>query len=300
MDDQECPKCKTTKYRNPSLKLLVNVCGHALCDNCVELLFVKGSGACPICRIPLRRNNFRTRLFEDAVVEKEVDIRKKILRDYNKKEDDFASLNEYNDYLEQVESIIHNLTHGVSVDATKSTIEQYRKENKSLIQKNKSKLSRDDAFLEELIEAEEMKTALRQKQLYQQERDDKRLKAKNRENLIDELTYSDAPAGHILSTHENMHKEEEKEEKPPVIVNFKPTTTREAYLPVPKDQTPLYRYEQMRVEFCGPPMPDDERLDSDGFLRHIRCATGAEKAGGFESNLACKRALQEALNGLYA
>ena len=25
-----CPRCKTTRYRNPSLKLLVNSCGHAL------------------------------------------------------------------------------------------------------------------------------------------------------------------------------------------------------------------------------------------------------------------------------
>lgn len=42
MDDQVCPKCKTTKYRNPSLKLMVNVCGHTLCESCVELLFIKG------------------------------------------------------------------------------------------------------------------------------------------------------------------------------------------------------------------------------------------------------------------
>lgn len=30
MDDLGCPRCKTTKYRNPSLKLMVNVCGHTL------------------------------------------------------------------------------------------------------------------------------------------------------------------------------------------------------------------------------------------------------------------------------
>lgn len=42
MEEDGCPRCKTTKYRNPSLMLLVNICGHTLCDNCVELLFVKG------------------------------------------------------------------------------------------------------------------------------------------------------------------------------------------------------------------------------------------------------------------
>lgn len=105
MDDQVCPRCKTTKYRNPSLKLLVNVCGHTLCESCVDLLFLKGlclciryywhelififflpgAGSCPECNVPLRRSNFRVQLFEDPMVEKEVDIRRRILRDYNKK-----------------------------------------------------------------------------------------------------------------------------------------------------------------------------------------------------------------------
>ena len=51
------------------------------CENCVELLFVRGSGACPQCNIALRRNNFRLQLFEDAFVEKDTDIRKRILRE---------------------------------------------------------------------------------------------------------------------------------------------------------------------------------------------------------------------------
>ena len=42
-DDQVCPRCKTSKYRNPSMKLMVNVCGHPLCENCVNLLFAKGT-----------------------------------------------------------------------------------------------------------------------------------------------------------------------------------------------------------------------------------------------------------------
>ena len=42
MEDQACPKCKTTFFRNPNMKLLVNVCGHNLCESCVDLLFVRG------------------------------------------------------------------------------------------------------------------------------------------------------------------------------------------------------------------------------------------------------------------
>jgi len=53
------------------------------------------------------------------------------------------------------------------------------------------------------------------------------------------------------------------------------------------------------VENNGPTAPDMEVLASRGYLRHIRSATRAEKAGGFSSELACGRAIQEAFAGLY-
>ena len=43
---------------------------------------MKGSGACPECGTPLRRSNYRLQIFEDAIVEKEIDIRKRILREW--------------------------------------------------------------------------------------------------------------------------------------------------------------------------------------------------------------------------
>lgn len=50
------------------------------CENCVEMLFVRGSGSCVQCDTPLRKSNFRVQLFEDPAVDKEVEIRKKVLR----------------------------------------------------------------------------------------------------------------------------------------------------------------------------------------------------------------------------
>lgn len=50
------------------------------CENCVEMLFVRGSGNCVQCDTPLRKSNFRVQLFEDASVDKEVEIRKKVMK----------------------------------------------------------------------------------------------------------------------------------------------------------------------------------------------------------------------------
>ncbi|KAL0279236.1 UNVERIFIED_CONTAM: hypothetical protein PYX00_000846 [Menopon gallinae] len=190
MDDQVCPRCKTTKYRNPSLKLMVNVCGHALCESCVDLLFLKGSGACPDCGVALRRSNFRVQLFEDPLVEKEVDIRKRVLKDFNKKEEDFASLAEYNNYLEEVETIIFNLTNNIDVIETNKRIEQYKKENKDIILKNKNKIGKEEYELEEILEEEKIQEETRKKLLAQEEKEEKEKKLKAKEALIDELIFS--------------------------------------------------------------------------------------------------------------
>ncbi|XP_041703704.1 CDK-activating kinase assembly factor MAT1-like [Coregonus clupeaformis] len=60
---------------------MVNVCGHTLCESCVDMLFVRGSGTCVQCGTPLRKSNFHMQLFEDPAVDKEVEIRKKVLKE---------------------------------------------------------------------------------------------------------------------------------------------------------------------------------------------------------------------------
>jgi CDK-activating kinase assembly factor MAT1 len=96
-----------------------------------------GSGSCPDCGVPLRRSNFRVQLFEDAFVEKEVDIRRRVLKDFNKREEDFETLQDYNAYLEEVETIIFNLVNNIDIIATNQRIDQFKRENKDVIAKNR-------------------------------------------------------------------------------------------------------------------------------------------------------------------
>ena len=115
----------------------------------------QGSGSCPECNIPLRRTNFRLQLFEDANVDKEVDIRRRILKDFNKLQEDFDSLREYNDYLEMVEDIIFNLTNNIDILETNKKIQQYKEDNKDNIMKNRSRLSQDALELLDILSMEE-------------------------------------------------------------------------------------------------------------------------------------------------
>ncbi|XP_043328172.1 CDK-activating kinase assembly factor MAT1 isoform X1 [Cervus canadensis] len=266
MDDQGCPRCKTTKYRNPSLKLMVNVCGHTLCESCVDLLFVRGAGNCPECGTPLRKSNFRVQLFEDPTVDKEVEIRKKVLKIYNKREEDFPSLREYNDFLEEVEEIVFNLTNNVDLDNTKKKMEIYQKENKDVIQKNKLKLTREQEELEEALEVERQENEQRRLFIQKEEQMQQILKRKNKQALLDELESSDLPVALLLAQHKDRSTQLEMQiEKPKPI---KPGTFSTgikmgqhiSLAPIQKLEEALYEYQPLQIETCGPQVPEFEML----------------------------------------
>ena len=90
-------------------------------------------------------------MFEDANVDKEVDIRRRILKDFNKQEEDFDDLRGYNDYLEMVEDIIFNLTNNIDILDTNKKIAKYKEDNKDSIVKNRSRLSRDALELLDIL-----------------------------------------------------------------------------------------------------------------------------------------------------
>uniref|UniRef100_A0A2P2PJC2 Uncharacterized protein MANES_14G112900 n=1 Tax=Rhizophora mucronata TaxID=61149 RepID=A0A2P2PJC2_RHIMU len=70
---------------------------------------------------------------------KEITIRKRISSIFNKREEDFPSLREYNDYLEEVEDMIFNLVNGVDVPAIEAKIAEYQKDNAEQIMINQAR-----------------------------------------------------------------------------------------------------------------------------------------------------------------
>ena len=299
MMDQVCPRCKTTKYRNPNMKLMVNVCGHNICETCVELLFVKGSGACPECNIPLRRTNFRLQLFEDANVDKEVDIRRRILKDFNKQEEDFESLREYNDYLEMVEDIIFNLTNNLDILETNKKIAQYKEENKDTIVKNRSRLSKDALELLDILSMEEKYSKQVKLEMKVLEEAERAAKIKNKEKLIDELMFSEGDASKILADHrEKVNQEERSKALFSTGMDLDQVSSTAQERVIVQDKMFVYT-EPDYMQLQGPVLPGQTDLQIRGYLHHIRAASAGETAGGYQESLGCYRALQEAMAGLY-
>ncbi|KAM3589492.1 TFIIH/NER complex subunit, variant 2 [Umbelopsis sp. WA50703] len=156
-EDAQCPVCKSDKYLTPNLKLLVSPCFHKMCESCIDRLFSAGPAPCPICLQTLRKNQFMSQIFEDLNVEKEVRIRKKVSRIFNKRPEDFLSLRAYNDYLEEVEDITFNLINEVDVAETEAKMAQYEKENKDIIAANEARTANEQktsSYQEELEKKE--------------------------------------------------------------------------------------------------------------------------------------------------
>ena len=80
MDDQ-CPVCKSDRYLNPRLRLLVSQCYHKMCESCIDRLFTLGPAPCPVCGKVLRKLAFMHQTFEDLTVEKEVAVRRRLAKE---------------------------------------------------------------------------------------------------------------------------------------------------------------------------------------------------------------------------
>lgn len=137
----------------------------------------------------------------------------------------------------------------------------------------------------------------------------KKKRTLEKEKLIDELMFSSGDAKSIVQTYaeklEETKKEQELAPPPPKQTKFSTgirfsSTMQQQYLPVPKiDEGPLYIYEEPEIELYGPSIPRYEEISDKNYLKHIRSENQIERAGGFQSRIACFRALTDAMQGLY-
>jgi CDK-activating kinase assembly factor MAT1 len=175
--EEECPVCHSTRYLNPHIKFLMSTeCYHKMCEGCVERLLSKGPGPCPVvgCPATIRRHRFRVPTFADLKLEKEVDIRRQMAKTFNRREDDFETLRDFNDYLAEVEDMTFNLVNAIDVEETHQKIDEYRKAHLRAIEQNKELEEEGAKAFKEAQKAEEEAIRLkRQAAIQEQEREKK-------------------------------------------------------------------------------------------------------------------------------
>lgn len=202
-----CPICKTDRYLSPNMVFLINPeCYHKICESCVDRIFSLGPSQCPYpkCSKILRKNKFKKQVFEDIAIEREVDIRKRIQSIYNKTEEDFPSLKEYNAYLEHVENIIFSLTTGENKEAVEEEVNKYEAEHKIEILEIAMREGQKNA---DSVKYQEAVETLRQEKLKiqkQMEDEDVQFQQQQKQELMEKLLSSDANAEEIMKQQKRL------------------------------------------------------------------------------------------------
>lgn len=194
--DDMCPVCKTIRYLNKDMEFLINPdCYHPMCSNCVNRLFNDGPNQCPYagCRETLRRNNFRSAFFGDLAVEREVDVRRRVAAVFNRVEDDFETLRDYNDYLQMVEDLTFDLVSGDEPTRARANadLREYERQHRAEIDRNRKAGREADETARRRLTAE--REAARQRRLEAaREAEEERLeRARSNEEALDQLARGD-------------------------------------------------------------------------------------------------------------
>jgi len=132
-------------------------CGHQFCISCVEReLSRRKVFPCPICEIDVKRVTLTTRTLDDVQCEKDTSWRKRVMKVYNKVESDFATLLDYNNYLEEVECIVFSIVNEEpDAEEIKAKLKKYEEENKSQIVIRQSQRADEERSIADRIAAEQ-------------------------------------------------------------------------------------------------------------------------------------------------
>lgn len=181
-----CPVCKSSRYLNPTMRFLVNPeCYHKMCASCVDRIFAGGPANCPVAGCPrtLRKHRFRPQTFEDIRVEKEVDVRRTVGAVMNKREDEFETLRDYNNYLEEVEEMTFNMINEIDVARTEKKLDAYREINNASIRAN-ANLARDELAGLKARQAAEREQAKMRREAARREIEEERMQREQDERMM--------------------------------------------------------------------------------------------------------------------
>ncbi|KAF0693611.1 Aste57867_15476 [Aphanomyces stellatus] len=165
MDDDFAAKCcvcgtsleDDANILNTTMKMRISKCGHHYCDRCVKLEFQHHreiTCAKPGCGKLVKKAQLQDKTKEEQDFNKDMTIRKKVLKIYNKTGEDFNSLDEFNGYLEDVEDLIFDLLSEDDAvkEAANTRMKQYKQENALLINANEAKKAEEERRVLHVIE----------------------------------------------------------------------------------------------------------------------------------------------------
>jgi CDK-activating kinase assembly factor MAT1 len=184
MDEDEdelfrCAICGITEGDSSNLSsqtsLMTNAdirCGHQFCISCVDReLSRKREFPCPHCQNPVKRVTLTQRTLDDVQCEKDTSWRRRVLKVFNKTPQDFPSLLEFNNYLEEVEDMIYSIVNEQpEAEEFKLRVKEYEQKHKAEIVIRQSQRADEERSIQDRIAAEQRESERTRRELREEEK----------------------------------------------------------------------------------------------------------------------------------
>ena len=109
---------------------------------------------------------------------------------FNRRESEFNTLLDYNNYLEEVETLTFNLLYSIDVATTEAKLAAYSKQNASDIANNKALSAQESASTEAQLAAQKEQARLRREAARNEEEEERREREEGRREIIDKIANS--------------------------------------------------------------------------------------------------------------
>lgn len=189
------------------------------------------------------------------------------------------------------------MSNGIDIEETRSKLEKHKKEHKQEIQKNRVRASREEAAAIAMLEAEKQEEIEKRRQALLEDLQQKKMKEDSQQKMLDELVISDKSAQDVIAAHSLLFTEQS--EKAKKLIHIATITGQEHLTPMELENVEDFSYKPFVAEPCGPTFPSSDSLESTGYLKYVRGLDGSQLACGYSLQIACQRALQDALSGLF-
>jgi CDK-activating kinase assembly factor MAT1 len=233
--------------------------------------------------------------------QQEVQVRKHVLKEYNKTREDFASLREWRDYQEEVETIIEKLLAGIDVRETKEQMRVYAERNHDATALNASKRAEAaNAARERIAREERAREAIAARM--REEEEAARAEQRREKAAMEKQLASDKPQAAL---HPKRARKEPKQEKPAVAVAVPSGPPPVAMQPAIK------QYRPMTSLAFGGALPSEPARLATRIPQAVALASGmnqgerkpmsreAERAAGYDRQTVLARDLSEAFANLW-
>lgn len=169
-----------------------------MCSTCVDRIFTSGPASCPVpsCGKTLRKKGFHKAFFDDLKIEREVDVRRRVGKVFNRRADEFESLRDWNDYLEQVEDMVFNIMEGSKGEKAKAEqrLLAFAEQNKAEIEDNRRAAEELAAMGVELEQAEKAAHQARRLAAVRAQKEEKEDVVKSQRDMLNRLAHEDGDA----------------------------------------------------------------------------------------------------------